>query len=126
MDKNYTRVFLDEVLVEVSVGFAPWENFPEKLTPLLISVEMLANQTVWPDKRLENLIDYSRVYAYLMTWSERPHTESLEALCEDLLDFCFQDERVSACRVKLKKPQVVANSKGCGVEIVRNRTAGEK
>ncbi len=128
-DKDYTKIFLDEVLVEVPVGFAAWEKFPEKPTPLSVSVELLSDQAVWPDKRLESLIDYSRVYAYIMGWPGQPHRESLEALCEDLMAFCFENTRVDACRVRLKKYQVVANvtnSGGLGVEIFRKRATGEK
>ena len=84
-DKDYTRIFLDEVLVEVPVGFAAWERFPDKPTLLSVSVELLSDKAEWPDKRLENLIDYSRVYAYIMGWPSQPRRESLEALCEDLV-----------------------------------------
>ncbi len=125
-DQPHTRIFVEDLMVEVHVGFAAWEKHPEKRVPLLVTVDMYTRQTNWPDPTLDNLIDYTRVYEYVATWPNRPHVESLEALCEDMLDFCFSDSRVAACRVRLKKPHVMANARGAGVEIYRMRASAEK
>ena len=50
-NKDYTRIFLDEVLVEAPVGFKDWEMHPDRLTLLVVSVEMLTDQAEWPDKK---------------------------------------------------------------------------
>jgi FolB domain-containing protein len=120
-DTGYTTVFLDEVLVEARAGCGEWEKSNERRIPLLVSVEMTTAQTEWPDRQLSAMIDYMRVYDHIMTWPGLPHRDFLEQIAEELLSFCFQDDRVMACRVRLKKPHVVANSKGLGIEIFRRR-----
>jgi dihydroneopterin aldolase len=127
MKRSHTRVFLDEVLVEVSIGYTEWEKFPGKRWPLSVSVELYTQKAYWPEPHLSRLIDYSPVYDYIQSWSGRPHVEYLETLAEDLIEFCFRDEKVDACRVRLRKPQIFVHAAGAGIEIFRWRaSAGDQ
>lgn len=71
---------------------------------------------------LEGCLDYDRVFRHLTgTWPSRPHTDLLEELAEDLLAFCFEDQRVEACRVRLSKPDAFGGRADPVVEINRRR-----
>ena len=55
---------------------------------------------------LADCLDYDRIHRWLVeTWPQRPHTELLEQLAEELLDKCFEDPRVDWCRVRIRKPE---------------------
>ncbi len=120
-----TRIFLDRVAVPTRVGFADWERHPQRPTILNVSVDLFSIRTRWADPdglwRLEHLIDYARVHDHLGGWATRPHTDSLEQLCQELADFCFADVQVNSVRVTIAKPLVFANAAGAGVEIFRFR-----
>jgi dihydroneopterin aldolase len=117
--KEYTRVFLEEVRLEVRIGF--FEEEKQDPSPLCVTVELFCEQTGWPDPQLSNIVDYNRVYTYLQSWRERPHTDLLETLAEDLLGYCFADRRVAFCKVKLAKTGFYGDTGGAGIEIARSR-----
>jgi len=113
------RVFLKDVVVDLSVGLHPWERHPERPTRLVINVEMFAD---WP---LADgaFINYDHVRQRILSWSRRPHVELLETLAEEVISACFELPLVQACKVQVTKPQVFNEAAGAGVEIFRKRSA---
>ena len=119
---DYVRVVLREVEVEAQVGLHPWERHPERPSRLLVSVEMFAHLARGPAVRGEKpMIDYDRVRNGLRGWSTRPHTPLLETLAEEVVDLCFGDAAVEACRVSIVKPDIFNEAAGAGIEIYRVR-----
>lgn len=116
---DQVRVVLKDVTVDVSVGLHPWERHPERLTRLLVNVEMFAE---WPLKA-GGYIDYDQVRDHIRAWAGRPHVDLLETLAEEVIVACFALPAVEACRVRVEKPQVFAEAAGAGVEIFRRRPA---
>jgi len=118
---DYLCARLWRVEVEVLVGLHAWELHPEKPTRLWVDVELY---TLNPPRRpagLYDVIDYDRVRNYVCAWRQRPHTPLLETLAEELVEFCFEDERVDAVRVSLLKPDIFNETRGAGVELFRRR-----
>ena len=113
------RVFLKDVVVDLSVGLHPWERHPERPTRLVINVEMFAD---WP---LADgaFINYDHVRQRILSWAGRPHVELLETLAEEVVSACFELPLVQACKVQVAKPQVFNEAAGAGVEIFRKRSA---
>jgi len=113
------RVFLKDVVVDLSVGLHPWERHPERPTRLVINVEMFAD---WP---LADgaFINYDHVRQRILSWAGRPHVELLETLAEEVISACFELPLVQACKVQVTKPQVFNEAAGAGVEIFRKRSA---
>lgn len=106
-------------------GLHPWERHPERPNRLIIDVEMTS---AWPvpteagDKSpLKGYVDYDRVRNYLLSWESRDHVDLLETLLNDLTDFIFEDLAVVACRVRILKPDIFAETSGAGVEVTRYR-----
>ncbi len=47
------------------------------------------------------------IYRYVtVDWPERGHVDLLEAWAEDLVGHCLGDDRVDACLVRLRKPDI--------------------
>jgi 7,8-dihydroneopterin aldolase/epimerase/oxygenase len=120
---DYIRVVLRDVEVEAQVGLHPWERHPERPSRLLVSVEMFAHLArARAGEGEKPVIDYDRVRSGLRGWSSRPHTPLLETLAEEVVELCFGDAAVEACRVSIVKPDIFNEAAGAGVEIYRVRS----
>lgn len=118
---DYLCARLRRVEVEVQVGLHPWELHPEKPTRLWVDVDLYMFDPPRRPAGLYEVIDYDRVRNHLRAWEQRPHTPLLETLADDLVEFCFEDERVDAVRVSLLKPDIFNETRGAGVELFRRR-----
>lgn len=115
---DHVRVFLKDVVVDLSVGLHPWERHPERPTRLLINIEMFADWPL-PDG---GFLNYDHVRNRIASWKGREHVDLLETLAEELVTACFELEHVAACCVRVEKPQVFNEAGGAGVELFRKRT----
>ncbi len=123
--KDYTRVILRDVEVEVQVGLHPWERHPERPARLIVNVELFAHLPAGSRGRrsAKPAIDYDEIRAELKKWRRRRHVPLLEALAEELIRLAFRNPQVEACRVSLMKPDIFNEAAGAGVELYRLRRA---
>ena len=82
---------------------------------------MYQDQTHFDPSHIETCLDYSRVHDYIAGWANRPHTDLVETLAEDLFSFVFQDPRVDGCRVTIRKPDIYNDARSVGVRAFRRR-----
>jgi dihydroneopterin aldolase len=107
--------------VDVQIGLHGWEQHRERPTRLWVDAELYAFDPPAKVAGLHQVIDYDRVRDYIRSWTGRAHTELLETLAQDLVEFCLQDPRVDAVRVSLVKPTIFNEARGAGVELFRRR-----
>ena len=96
------------------VGAHPWEKFPERPTRLIVNVTIEMSLAAYYDKA-GGYIDYDPVRAHLRSWSKRPHTEYLERLAEDLVNFIFDKLPAERCAVSIEKPDIFDDVDRVGV-----------
>jgi 7,8-dihydroneopterin aldolase/epimerase/oxygenase len=120
---SYERVALEDLIVELQVGINPWER--GKAQRLLATVEMFRHRDAFTGSGVADCIDYDRVYRHITgRWiPARAHVDLLEQLLEELVAVCFEDARVEACRVALRKPDVYDGRAVPVVEVYRLRPA---
>ena len=118
---GYTRVFLEDVALNLKIGATEWEKHPDKRMKVLVTVECFLRQERHEGLSMDSVINYDRLYRLVEAWQERPHTELLETLSQELADACLADPRVEACRVALRKPDIYWNAAAAGVEFYRIR-----
>jgi 7,8-dihydroneopterin aldolase/epimerase/oxygenase len=116
------EVKLNNVIVECRCGVHPWEKYPERPNRLSINVTLFATLN---RRRLEQFgyINYDHIRDFLKTFPSRPHTDLLEILLDEIVDKCFADERVDACRVSVMKLDIFNETEAAGVEVYRTRAA---
>ena len=116
------RVSLRDIETEAHVGLHPWERHPERPTRLIVNVEMFA-PLVQPlsAESADTILDYDPVRQALKAWPGRPHTPLLETLLHELVEICFRNPRVTACRVSIMKPDIFNEAAGAGVEVYQVR-----
>jgi 7,8-dihydroneopterin aldolase/epimerase/oxygenase len=117
---DHVEVKLRNVIVEARCGLHPWEQHPERPNRLLINVTLFASLNT---RRLEQFgfIDYDGIRDFLRQFPSRPHTALLETLLDEIVDKCFVDERVDACRVSIMKLDIFNEAEAAGVEVYRTR-----
>jgi 7,8-dihydroneopterin aldolase/epimerase/oxygenase len=108
--------------VETRCGLHPWERYPENPNRLKISVDLFIGL---PNGRLSqsSFINYDGIREFLRTFPSRPHTDLLETLAEDIVEKCFENPRIEACRVSVLKPDIYAEADGAGIEVFRTRAS---
>ena len=116
------EVKLNNVVVECRCGVHAWEKHPERPNRLSISVTLFAELN---SRRIEQFgyIDYDQIRDFLKTFPTRPHTDLLETLLDEIVEKCFVDGRVDACRVSILKLDIFNETEAAGVEAYRTRAA---
>jgi FolB domain-containing protein len=111
---------LRDVRVAVRLG----ARAHERAAPQTVSVdvELYRHHGRFVGASLADCLDYDRVFRHLTeTWPQRPHTELLEELAEELVRFCLIDQRVEACRVVIRKPEIYAGRAVPEITVYRLR-----
>lgn len=114
---SHLRVVLKDVMTEAHIGLHPWEQHHERPSRLLVNVEMFAPLTAGLDQESSGaIIDYDYIRQTIKGWPSRPHTPLLETFLNELVDLCFENARVEACRVSVMKPDIFNEVAAVGVE----------
>lgn len=121
--RNYERVALEDVVVEIPVGIRSDELVPGHSQRVFVTVELYRHRGRLDDEAIDACLDYDPIATRLLgSWTpERRHTGLLEALAEELVELCFEDARVEACRVIVQKPDIYHGRATPTVEIYRLR-----
>ena len=69
--------------------------------------------------RLGDVLDYAQIVRLVERLTPQGHVNLLETLAERIAEGCLVDPRVLAVRVRLEKPDVIANARSVGIEIER-------
>jgi dihydroneopterin aldolase len=123
-NRSYQRIALRDLEITMRVGIAEIEL--KQLNPqrVIVNVELFSHKDAHMGDSIKACFNYHPVHEYIVeNWSNRPHTDLLETLVDELCDFCLVDERVEACRVSIQKPEIYDDTKAAMVEFYRVRTA---
>jgi dihydroneopterin aldolase len=113
---------LRDVRVLVRLGVCPEEH--EAPQPVSVDVELYRACARFTGRTLADCLDYDRVFRHLTaSWPERPHTDLLEQLAEELVEFCLVDRRVEACRVVIRKTEIYQGRAVPEIVVFRQRAA---
>lgn len=119
---SYHATELDRIAIRAKIGVAPFERHEGHFQRLTVSVVLYRRGRELPVQDLSACMDYDRIYRHVMGWEQRPHTDLLETLIEELVGVCFEDATVEACQVSLRKPDIYHNVRGAAVTFHRWRT----
>lgn len=118
---DYECVALTGLVLHLHIGIRDWERHPDRRQRVRVEVECY-RPLGEPPQRVEDCIDYSRLYRYVTTaWPDGGHTDLLETLAHDLLAFAFQDASIAAVRVRVAKLDVYLDDAVPVVEMLRHR-----
>lgn len=114
------RVFVRDLLLDALIGIYPEERVkPQKL---LVNLELWVAETPGePPRSYAEVVCYERLVKRTKQLLAEGHVDLVETLAERLAAICLEDNRVLRTRVRVEKPEAIAEAAGVGVEIERRR-----
>ena len=119
LNESTISVFVREMRVAVRIGLLESEKrAPQALD---VSVDLFAE----PDYLLRgaggDILNYALLHDFILGWEKREHTELLETLAQDLLDFGFAFNEVMAVKLSLSKPDIFDQAQQAGLSLYMRR-----
>lgn len=108
------RMIARGIAVEMYVGIRDFEY--QAPQTVIVNVEAEAVLPYRP-RDIGECLDYTRMCDFVHAWKDRPHTELVETLLFDVVEFCFADPRVTYVDVEILKPTVIAQADAVGVGL---------
>lgn len=114
------RVFVRDLLLDALIGIYPEERVkPQKL---LVNLELWVAETPGePPRSYAEVVCYENLVKRTKALLAEGHVDLVETLVERLAAICLEDSRVLRTRVRVEKPEAIAEAAGVGVEIERRR-----
>lgn len=114
------RVFVRDLLLDALIGIYPEERVkPQKI---LINLDLWVAETPGePPRSYAEVVCYENLVTRSKALLAQGHVDLVETLAERLAGLCLDDPRVLRARVRVEKPDAIAEAAGVGVEIERRR-----
>ncbi len=114
------KVMIQDLLVRGIIGVHDWE----RKTPqdILINIVLFTDtQRAAETDRLEDCVNYRTLAKQVQAHAESAARFTVEALANDLVRICLQQEGVQKAIVRVEKPGAVRFARSVGVEVERSR-----
>ena len=114
------HVFVRDLSVEARLGV----HEAERLSPqrIIINIDLAVKEGSDPmSDDIKNVVSYEILVRKVEGIVAQGHVNLAETLAELIAGECLEDERVMVARVRVEKPDIIANAKSVGVEIERLR-----
>ena len=118
---DHWQIQVKDLRTSVRIGaYTSEQSAPQEVVvSITLTVPAPARHT---SEDLADVVDYDHLARYVTEdWPQRPHTNLLETLAEDLMAKCLSDPRVASATVGLIKTGMYPNSNGVGVQLTRTR-----
>jgi dihydroneopterin aldolase len=114
------RVFVRDLILDALIGIYPEERIkPQKI---LINLDLWVTETPGdPPRSYAEVVCYENLVNRTKALLAEGHVDLVETLAERLAELCLADPRVLRSRVRVEKPDAIAEAAGVGVEIERRR-----
>lgn len=117
---NYQKLSIRNIRVQIRLGVLELEKTRPQTVE--VDVELSRRYDGYKGEGLDDCIDYAPVYHYVTKeWPKRDHVDLIEAWAEDLIGHCMRDQKVEACRVRLRKIEIFSGTAAPEIEMVRYR-----
>ncbi len=118
---NTTRqIFLNEIILNVSVGVNPEEKINRQNVIISVTVDVTE-----PTKPIDDAIEHVLSYDDILKDVERivlsGHTNLLETLAERIKDCVLQYPHATGVTIMIEKPDIYAHVKTAGVRLSCSR-----
>ena len=89
---------------------------------IIFNIVINVNQNIYPDENdLSSIVDYEKITNKLKKLAKNKRYNFLESLAEDSFSEIFADKRINSVKIKIEKPDAIANAQSVGVEVFKNR-----
>ena len=89
---------------------------------IIFNIVIDVNQNIYPDENnLSSIVDYEKITNKLKKLAKNKKYNFLESLAEDSFSEIFEDKRINSVKIKIEKPEAIANDQSVGVEVFKSR-----
>jgi 7,8-dihydroneopterin aldolase/epimerase/oxygenase len=90
---------------------------------IVFNIVIDVNQNISPDENnLSSIVDYEKITNKLENLAKNKKYNFLESLAEDSFNEIFADKRINSVKIKIEKPNAIANAQSVGVEVFKSRS----
>ena len=114
------HVFVRDLAIKAVLGI----HEHEKLKPqrVVINIDLSVRERGGPlDDNIANVVSYEKVVDHIKEIVARGHVNLVETLAEMIAGRCLENPWVLGVRVRIEKPDIIAEAASVGIEIERLR-----
>ena len=90
---------------------------------IIFNIVININQNISPDENdLSSIVDYEKITNKLENLANNKKYNFLESLAEDSFSEIFSDKRINSVKIKIEKPNAIANAQSVGIEVFKSRS----
>ena len=94
---------------------------------IIFNIVINVNQNIYPNENdLSSIVDYEKITNKLKKIAKNKRYNFLESLAEDSFSEIFADKRINSVKIKIEKPDAIANAQSVGVEVFKSRNDYEE
>jgi dihydroneopterin aldolase len=122
-NKNTVKrtVLIKDFIIYEIIGIHQKEKINKQ--KIIFNIVIDVNQNIYPDENnLSSIVDYEKITNKLKKLAKNKKYNFLESLAEDSFNEIFADKRISSAKIKIEKPDAIANAQSVGVEVFKSRS----
>ena len=122
-NKNTIRrfVLINDFIINEIIGIHEHEKINKQ--KIIFNIIIDVNQNTIPNENnLSSIVDYEKITNKLESLTRYKNYNFLESLAEDSFKEIFEDRRINSIKIKIEKPDAIANAESVGVEVFKSRS----
>jgi dihydroneopterin aldolase len=126
-NKNTVKrtVLIKNFIIHEIIGIHNHEKINKQKIVFNIIIDV--NQNVLPsENNLLSVVDYEKITNKLENLANNKKYNFLESLAEDSFSEIFSDKRINSVKIKIEKPNAIANAESVGIEVFKSRNDYEE
>ena len=113
-------VLIKDFIINEIIGIHEHEKINKQ--KIIFNIVIDVNQNILPNENdLESVVDYEKITNKLKNLTKNKKYNFLESLAEDSFKEIFKDKRINSVKIKIEKPEAIANAQSVGVEVFKSR-----
>jgi len=114
-------VLIKDFIINEIIGIHKHEKANKQ--KIIFNIVIDVNQNTLPaENNISSIVDYEKITNKLEKLVKYKNYNFLESLAEDSFKEIFEDKRINSIKIKIEKPDAIANAKSVGVEVFKNRS----
>ena len=114
-------VLIKDFIINEIIGIHKNEKVNKQ--KIIFNIVINVNQNIYPDENnLSSIVDYEKITNKLKKLAKNKKYNFLERLAEDSFKEIFADKRINSVKIKIEKPDAIANAQSVGIEVFKSRS----
>ena len=123
INKNTIKrsVLIKDFIINEIIGIHEHEKINKQ--KIIFNIVIDVSKNTLPDENdISSIVDYEKITNKLESLARYKNYNFLESLAEDSFKEIFEDKRINSIKIKIEKPDAIANAKSVGVEVFKTRS----